>query len=52
MSNVCQVCSSEKRYDEYHRLYKPCGSCNNKRAINFYYNIRDKILEKEEKFLS
>ena len=48
MSNICRVCGSEKRFDEYHRLYKPCGSCNTKRAIKYYYNNKDKKLEKKE----
>ena len=50
MSNICRVCGSEKRYDEYHRLYKPCDSCNTKRAIKYYNNIKDKILEKKRNF--
>ena len=47
MSNFCRVCCSEKRYDEYHRFYKPCDSCNNKRAKIFYYINKDKIFEKK-----
>ena len=50
MSNICRVCGSEKRYNEYHRLYKPCDSCNTKRAIKYYYNNKDKILEKKRNF--
>ena len=50
MSNICRVCGNEKRYDEYHRLYKPCDSCNNKRAIKYYYNNKDRILEKKRNF--
>ena len=34
MSVICRVCGSEERYDEHHRLYKPCDSCNNKRALD------------------
>ena len=50
MSNFCRVCGSEKRYDGYHRLYKPCDLCNNKRAIKYFYNNKDKILEKKRNF--
>ena len=50
MSSICRVCGSEKRYDEYLRLYKPCDSCNTKRAIKYYYNNKDKILEKKRNF--
>ena len=50
MSNICRVCGNEKRYDEYHRLYKPCDLCNTKRAIKYYYNNKDKILEKKRNF--
>ena len=46
---MCRVCGNEKRYDEYRRLYKPCDSCNTKRALKFYYNNKDKILEKKKK---
>ena len=48
MSNICRVCGRQKRYDEYHRLYEPCDSCNTKRAIKYYYNNKDKIIEKRE----
>ena len=50
MSNICRICGSENRYDEYHRLYEPCDLCNNKRAIKYYYNNKDKILEKKRNF--
>ena len=50
MSNICRVCGSEKRYDGYHRLHKPCDSCNTKRALKYYYNNKDKILEKKRNF--
>ena len=48
MSNICRVCGGDKRYDDYHRLYKPCDSGNTKRALKFYYNDKDKILEKKK----
>ena len=50
MSNICQVCGNEKRYDEYHRLYKPCDSCNTKRALKYYYNNKDRILESKKNY--
>ena len=52
MNSICRLCGSENRYDEYHRLYKPCDSFNTKPAIKNYYNFKDKILEKKRKFLS
>ena len=33
MSTVRRVCGGENRYDEYHRLYKPCDSCSTKQAL-------------------
>ena len=48
MSNICRVCGRQKRYDEYHKIYEPCDSCNTKRAIKYYYNSKDKMLEKRE----
>ena len=50
MSNICRVCGNEKRYDDYHRLYKPCDSCNTKRALKYYYNNKDKILERKKNY--
>ena len=47
MSNLCRLCGSEKRYDKYHRLYKPCHSCNSKRALKHYYINKDKNLKKK-----
>ena len=41
------MCGSEKRYDEYHSLYKPCDSCNAKSALNYYFINKDKLLEKK-----
>ena len=50
MSNICRICGSEKRYDEYQRFNKPCDSCDTKRAIKYYCIIKDKILKKERNF--
>ena len=50
MISICGVCGSEKSYDEYHRMYRQCD-CNIKHALNFYYNNKDKILEKKKKLL-
>ena len=27
MNNICGVCGSEKRYNEYHRMYRRCDKC-------------------------
>ena len=50
MNNICGVCGSEKRYNEYHRMYRRCDLCNTKHALKYYYNNKDKILEKKENF--
>ena len=47
-SNICRVCGSEKRYDDYHRLDKPCDSSNTKRAVKHFYKNKDKILDKKD----
>ena len=48
MSNICRACGSEKRYDEYHKLYKPCDSCNSKRALTYYHNKKDERLDEKK----
>ena len=50
MKNICGVCGNEKRYDEYHRMYRRCDSCNTKHALKYYYNNKDKVLEKKRNF--
>ena len=50
MSSFRRVCGSEKRYNEYHRICEPCDSCNTKRAMKFYYDNEEKILEKKRYF--
>ena len=52
MNNICGVCGSEKRYNEYHRMYRRCDLCNTKHALKYYYNNRDKILEKRKFFIT
>ena len=48
MKNICRVCGSEKTYDEYHRMFKRCDSCNTKHALKYHYN-NNKIREKRRK---
>ena len=50
MNNICGVCGSEKRYNEYHRMYRRCDLCNTKHALKYYYNNKDKKLEKKKNF--
>ena len=50
MNNICGVCGNEKRYDEYHKLYRRCDSCSNRHALKYYYNNKDKILERRKNF--
>ena len=44
--NFCKKCNVEKIYDEYHRLYKRCSVCNSKQSLKYYYNNKDRILER------
>ena len=50
MNNICGVCGNEKRYDEYHIICRRCDSCNNKHALKYYYNNKDKVLAKKRNF--
>ena len=50
MNSFCRLCNSEKRYDEYRKLYKPCDSCKTRRVLRYYFNNRDKILEKKKNY--
>ena len=49
MKNICGVRGSEKRYDEYHRMYRRCDVCNTKLAPKYYYKERDITLEQKKK---
>ena len=35
MKNIRRICNSEKGYDEYRKLYKPCDSCDNRRVLRY-----------------
>ena len=48
MNNICLVCGNDKRYDDYHGMYRRCGLCNTKHLLNFYSNNKDKIIEKKK----
>ena len=50
MIKICGVFGNEKRYDEYHRMYRRCDLCNTKHAIKNYYINKDKILQKKKKY--
>ena len=50
MNNICGVCGNEKRYDEYHKLYRRCDSCNNRHALKYSYTNKDKILGRRKIF--
>ena len=50
MINICGVCGSKKRHDDYHRMYRRCDLCNTKHALKFYFNNKDKILEKRKNY--
>ena len=44
--NICKKCNVEKIYDEYHRQYKRCSVCNNNQSLKYYYNNKDRILDR------
>ena len=46
MNIICVVYGFEKRYDDYHRMYRRCNSCNTKLALKHCFNTKDKILER------
>ena len=48
MNNICGVGGNEKRYDDYHRLYRGCDLFKSKHALRHYYNIKDKVIEKKK----
>ena len=45
-SSICKKCNTEKIYDEYHRMYKRCATCNNNQSLKYYYKNKDRILER------
>ena len=50
MNNKCRICNSEKRYDEYRKLYERCGLFNTRHLLKFYYHKRDRILRKSKSY--
>ena len=50
MEKICRVCQTERRYDEYHRLYKRCDKCNVRCSLKYYYANKEKELEKRKKY--
>ena len=52
MKKRCGVCGREKRYDENHTMYRGGGLRNTKHALENYFNIKDKVIEKKGKILS
>ena len=39
-----------KKNDEFRKLYKPCDSCTSRPVLRYYYNNRDKILDKKKTY--
>ena len=37
MEKICRICKTERRYDEYHKLYKRCDKCNVRCSLKYYY---------------
>ena len=50
MEKFCRICNTERRYDEYHKIYKRCNKCNVRCSLKFYYAKKDKDLEKRKKY--
>ena len=48
MSNICRVCSNEKKYDFNRGMYKRCAACNSRKVLKYYYNNKDIVLEKNK----
>ena len=51
MEKICRKCNTERRYDEYHKLYKRCNKCNVRCSLKNYYAIKDKELEKRKSII-
>ena len=50
MEKICRICNTERRYDEYHKLYKRCDKCNVRCSLKYYYANKEKELEKRKKY--
>ena len=37
MEKICRICKTERRYDEYHKLYKRCDKGNVRCSLKYYY---------------
>ena len=48
MNKICGVYGYEKRYVDYHRMYRRCELCNTKQALKNYYNNKEKLLERRK----
>ena len=49
MEKNCRICKTERRYDEYHKLYKRCDKGNVRCSLKYYYANKEKELEKRKK---
>ena len=50
MEKVSRICNTERRYDEYQKLYKRCNKCNVRCCLKYYYANKDEELEKRKKY--
>ena len=50
MEKICRICNTERRYDEYHKLYKRCKKCIVRCSLKNYYANKDNELEKRKKY--
>ena len=50
MENICSICNTEGRYDEYHKLYKRCDKCNVRCSLIYYYANKEKELENRKNY--
>ena len=51
MEKICRICSTERQYDENHRLYKRCNRSNARCSLKYSIANIDKGLEKRKKII-
>ena len=51
MEKFCRICNTERRYDQFRKLYKRCNNFIVRCSQKYYYANKDKELEKRKKLL-
>ena len=52
MEKICRICKTERRYDEYHKLFKRCDNCNVRSSLKYYYANKKKNWKKEKNIIN